>query len=78
MPWILENIQKLAVQADIPNEIMPSVEEAFTHALEMSEKDGSIVSLPAQMFVTAEVMAAWKKQIETDLASRSTSARISV
>ena len=53
-------IQDLAAQAGIPNEMSPSVAEAFAHALEMSEKDGSIVLSAGSMFVTAEVMAAWR------------------
>ena len=57
-----EKIQALAAQAGIPHEVMPSVGEAFGHALEMSEKDGSIVLSAGSMFVTAEVMAAWKEQ----------------
>jgi len=40
------------------------VEVALTRALEMSEKDGSIVLSAGSMFVTAEVMAAWKKRFE--------------
>ncbi len=55
-------IRDLAGQAGIPNEIVPSVEEAFSRALEMSEKDGSIVLSAGSMFVTAEVMAAWKQR----------------
>ena len=55
-------IQDLARQAGIPNEIMPSVEAAFSRALEMSENDGSIVLSAGSMFVTAEVMAAWKER----------------
>lgn len=57
-----DKIQALAQQAGVPNVIMPSVEEAFDRALEMSEKDGSIVLSAGSMFVTAEVMAAWKKR----------------
>ncbi len=57
-----EKIRDLAIQADIPYEIMPSVENAFSHALALSEKDGSIVLSAGSMFVTAEVMAAWKKR----------------
>ena len=61
-------IQALAEQAGIPYIIMPSVDQAFTRALEMSEKDGSIVVSAGSMFVTAEVMAAWKKRdSETDV-----------
>jgi hypothetical protein len=37
------------------------VDAAFRHALELSEKDGSIVLSAGSMFVTAEVMQAWKK-----------------
>jgi len=56
-------IQDLAVQAGIPSVIMPSVKQAFARALEMSEKDGSIVLSAGSMFVTAEVMAAWKNRV---------------
>ncbi len=58
-----EKIEALAVQAGIPSLIMPSVEDAFAHALEMSQKDGSIVLSAGSMFVTAEVMAAWKARV---------------
>jgi dihydrofolate synthase/folylpolyglutamate synthase len=58
-----EKIENLAVQAGIPRVIMPSVEAAFVRALEMSEKDGSIVLSAGSMFVTAEVMAVWKKRV---------------
>ena len=56
-----EKIQELARQAEVPNEAAPSVAQAFVRALEMSEKDGSIVLSAGSMFVTAEAMAAWKK-----------------
>jgi hypothetical protein len=36
-------------------------EAAFGHALELSEKDGSIGLSAGSMFVTAEVMTAWDK-----------------
>ncbi len=59
-----ERIIELARQAEIPNEAAESVESAFAHALELSEKDGSIVLSAGSMFVTAEAMAAWKKRKE--------------
>jgi hypothetical protein len=37
------------------------IEAAFRCALELSEKDGSIVLSAGSMFVTAEVMTAWDK-----------------
>jgi hypothetical protein len=37
------------------------IEAAFRRALELSEKDGSIVLSAGSMFVTAEVMTAWDK-----------------
>jgi hypothetical protein len=40
---------------------MSPVEAAFGRALELSEKDGSIVLSAGSMFVTAEVMMAWNK-----------------
>ena len=57
-----EIIGNLAGEAGIPYEISPSVAEAFARALELSEKDGSIVLSAGSMFVTAEVMAAWKER----------------
>src|SRR5574341_2331504 len=47
--------------AEVTNEAVTPVEAAFARALELSEKDGSIVLSAGSMFVTAEVMAAWKK-----------------
>jgi dihydrofolate synthase/folylpolyglutamate synthase len=57
----VEKIQQLADQAGVPNEALVPVEAALARALENSEKDGSIVLSAGSMFVTAEVMAAWKK-----------------
>lgn len=54
-------IQGLADQAGIQSEAVTPVEAALARALELSEKDGSIVLSAGSMFVTAEVMAAWKK-----------------
>ena len=59
-----EKIQELARQAEIPNEVVNTVEAALALALEMSENDGSIVLSAGSMFVTAEVMAAWKKILD--------------
>jgi dihydrofolate synthase / folylpolyglutamate synthase len=56
-----EKILELAHLAGVPGEAAPSVDAALARALEMSEKDGSIVLSAGSMFVTAEVMAAWKK-----------------
>jgi dihydrofolate synthase/folylpolyglutamate synthase len=57
-----EAIQALARQAGIPNEAAVPVAAALGRALEMSEKDGSIVLSAGSMFVTAEVMSAWRKR----------------
>lgn len=57
-----EKIQELARQAKVPNEAAVPVEAALARALEMSEKDGSIVLSAGSMFVTAEVMAVWKRR----------------
>jgi len=57
-----EKIVELARQAEVPNEAVVPVAQAFVRALEMSEKDGSIVLSAGSMFVTAEVMAEWKKR----------------
>ena len=61
-----EKIIDLADQAGLASEAVSPVESAFRHALDLSEKDGSIVLSAGSMFVTAEVMKAWQK-IEFDV-----------
>jgi dihydrofolate synthase/folylpolyglutamate synthase len=56
-----EKIVKLADQAGLESETATPVKSAFRRALELSEKDGSIVLSAGSMFVTAEVMQAWNK-----------------
>jgi dihydrofolate synthase / folylpolyglutamate synthase len=56
-----EIIIELADQVGMKSEAVTPVESAFGRALEMSEKDGSIVLSAGSMFVTAEVMKAWNK-----------------
>jgi dihydrofolate synthase/folylpolyglutamate synthase len=56
-----EKIMELANQAGLECEAVSPVESALERALENSEKDGSIVLSAGSMFVTAEVMQAWKK-----------------
>lgn len=56
-----EEIIRLADQAGLVSEAVGPVESAFRRALELSEKDGSIVLSAGSMFVTAEVMKAWNK-----------------
>jgi len=62
-----EKIIELAKQAGLEppsgiiSEAASPVEAAFGRALELSEKDGSIVLSAGSMFVTAEVMMAWNK-----------------
>jgi dihydrofolate synthase/folylpolyglutamate synthase len=58
-----EKIIELAHQAGLEakSEVVIPVESALRHALEISEKDGSIVLSAGSMFVTAEVMKAWNK-----------------
>ena len=57
----VEKILGLADQAQVKNEAATPVRAALARALELSAKDGSIVLSAGSMFVTAEVMAAWKK-----------------
>jgi dihydrofolate synthase/folylpolyglutamate synthase len=57
----VEKIESLAEQADLRHETVTPVEAALARALELSEKDGSIVLSAGSMFVTAEVIMAWKK-----------------
>jgi len=56
-----EKIRQVAEQAGVESEAVEPVEAAFHRALELSEKDGSIVLSAGSMFVTAEVMTAWDK-----------------
>lgn len=56
----VERIQGLAKQAGVESEVVTPVSAALARALELSEKDGSIVLSAGSMFVTAEVMSAWK------------------
>ena len=62
-----EKIVELAPQAGVEppsgiiSEAVSPIEAAFGRGLELSEKDGSIVLSSGSMFVTAEVMMAWKK-----------------
>jgi dihydrofolate synthase / folylpolyglutamate synthase len=57
----VKKIVELAKQAGLESEAVTPVESAFMRALEISEKDGSIVLSAGSMFVTAEVMMAWNK-----------------
>ncbi len=57
----VEKILGLADQAQVKHEAATPVSAALARALELSAKDGSIVLSAGSMFVTAEVMAAWKK-----------------
>jgi dihydrofolate synthase/folylpolyglutamate synthase len=56
-----ERIIELVDQAGLESEALSSVESAFRRALDLSEKDGSIVLSAGSMFVTAEAMKAWNK-----------------
>jgi dihydrofolate synthase/folylpolyglutamate synthase len=56
----VERIQQLADQAGAESESVMPVKSALARALELSSKDGSIVLSAGSMFVTAEVMSAWK------------------
>jgi len=60
----VEQIQQLAEQAGVESEAVTPVKSALMRALELSSKDGSIVLSAGSMFVTAEVMSAWKKSNE--------------
>jgi dihydrofolate synthase/folylpolyglutamate synthase len=56
----VERIQQLADQAGAESESVTPVKSALARALELSSKDGSIVLSAGSMFVTAEVISAWK------------------
>ncbi len=56
----VERIQQLADQAGAESEAVTPVKAALARALELSSNDGSIVLSAGSMFVTAEVMSAWK------------------
>jgi len=66
----VEKIVELADQAQIESEAVSPVESAFARALELSQKDGSIVLSAGSIFVTAEVMVAWNKITNTSLRGR--------
>ena len=55
-----ESILPLAERAGIAHEVLNPVAAAFQRAIELSEKDGSIVLSAGSMFVTAETIAAWQ------------------
>jgi dihydrofolate synthase / folylpolyglutamate synthase len=61
-----EKIIELAEQAGLESEAVSPVEAAFAHVMELSEKDGSIVLSAGSMFVTAEVMKAWKEYLHPE------------
>ncbi len=56
----VERIQQLAGEAGLESEIVIPVKTALAKALELSANDGCIVLSAGSMFVTAEVMSAWK------------------
>jgi dihydrofolate synthase/folylpolyglutamate synthase len=60
----VERIQQLANQAGAESDVVVPVGAALSRALELSVKDGSIVLSAGSMFVTAEVMSAWKQTNE--------------
>ena len=64
-------IQKLADQVGLESEIMTPVKTAFSRALDLSVKDGSIVLSAGSMFVTAEVMTAWDQTLKTQVSNES-------
>lgn len=57
----LANQAGLEPPTGIISEAVSPVESALERALELSQKDGSIVLSAGSMFVTAEVMKAWNK-----------------
>jgi folylpolyglutamate synthase/dihydropteroate synthase len=57
-----EKIIELAKQAGLEANAVSLVESTFERALELSEKDGSIVLSAGSIFVTAEVMKAWQER----------------
>ena len=61
-----EKIVEQAEQAGLESEALSPVESAFWRALELSEKDGSIVLSAGSMFVTAEVMMAWNRILSAE------------
>ncbi|HEX6271331.1 MAG TPA: folylpolyglutamate synthase/dihydrofolate synthase family protein [Anaerolineales bacterium] len=61
-----EKIIELAEQAGLEAEAVSPVRSAFGRALELSEKDGSIVLSAGSMFVTAEVIGAWNKILSAE------------
>ncbi|MGC8856652.1 MAG: bifunctional folylpolyglutamate synthase/dihydrofolate synthase [Anaerolineae bacterium] len=62
----VDQIQGLADQAGIPYEAVTPVSAALARALDLSAIDGSVVLSAGSMFVTAEVMMAWRKLNRAD------------
>ena len=56
-----QQLLRFAQQVSVPCEAAESVQSAFLHALELAQSDNCIVLSAGSMFVTAEVMAAWRK-----------------
>ncbi|MEW5940949.1 MAG: cyanophycin synthetase, partial [Chloroflexota bacterium] len=63
----VEKIQGLAEQVGVKHEAVTPVKAALARALELSANDGSIVLSAGSMFVTAEVMAEWKKNRKSEI-----------
>jgi len=56
----VEKIRALADQNGIESEAVTPVASAFKHALDLASQDGCIVLSAGSMFVTAEVMTAFR------------------
>lgn len=65
----VEKIQAMAETLGVPNEAVTPVQAALARALELSANDAGIVLSAGSMFVTAEVMSAWKKRNKQGAAS---------
>jgi dihydrofolate synthase/folylpolyglutamate synthase len=59
-----ENIFTIVQEVGLPCEAVNPVEAALNRALEIAQKNGSIILSAGSMFVTAEVKTAWQKKVD--------------
>jgi dihydrofolate synthase/folylpolyglutamate synthase len=59
-----ENIFAIVQEVGLPCEAVDPVEAALNRAMEIAQKNGSIILSAGSMFVTAEVKTAWQKKVD--------------
>jgi folylpolyglutamate synthase/dihydropteroate synthase len=59
-----ENIFAIVQEVGLPCEAVDPVDAALNRAMEIAQKNGSIILSAGSMFVTAEVKTAWQKKVD--------------